>query len=78
MTLILRISQSSSMMAVSGIALPVSHFETAHFYDILGYGSMARTVMTTQNHSIASLAKTYERVAAKEWEKIMSGFEKLG
>ena len=65
-------------MAVSGIALPVSHFETAHFYDILGYGSMARTVMTTQNHSIASLAKTYERVAAKEWEKIMSGFEKLG
>ena len=52
--------------------------DTAHFYDILGYGSMARTVMTTQNHSIASLAKTYERVAAKEWEKIMSGFEKLG
>ena len=52
--------------------------DTAHFYDLLGYGSMARTVMTTQNRNIASLTKTYEKVAAREWEKIMSGFDKLG
>ena len=52
--------------------------DTAHFYDLLGYGSMARTVITAQNHNIASLSKTYEKVAAKEWDKIMAGFEELG
>ena len=52
--------------------------DTAHFYDLLGYGSMPRTVITGQTANIASLAKTYENVAKKEWAKVMNAFDQLG
>ena len=51
--------------------------DTAHFFDIEGYGTLPRTIITNRNSNPASLIKTFERIAAKEWEKIIDGFEKL-
>ena len=52
--------------------------DTAHFFDVEGYGTLPRTIITNKNSNPASLIKTFERIAAKEWEKIVSAFDKLG
>ena len=51
--------------------------DTAHFFDIEGYGTLPRTIITNKNSNPASLIKTFERIAAKEWDKIVSAFAKL-
>ena len=52
--------------------------DTAHFFDVEGYGTLPRTIITNRNSNPTSLIKTFERIAAKEWDKIIDGFEKLG
>jgi hypothetical protein len=52
--------------------------DTAHFYDIEGFGTLPRTVVTNKTTNAASLIKSFERIAAKEWDKIITAFDKLG
>ena len=52
--------------------------DTAHFFDVEGYGTLPRTIITNKNSNPASLIKTFERIAAKEWDKIVDAFDKLG
>ena len=51
--------------------------DTAHFYNIAGYGTIPRDVIVNKTGNIASVLKSYERVAVKEWDKILEGFDKL-
>jgi len=51
--------------------------DTAHFYNIQGYGTIPRDVIVNKTGNIASLLKSYERVAVKQWEKIIDNFDKL-
>ena len=51
--------------------------DTAHFFDIEGYGTLPRTVINNKSTNIASLVKAFERIANKEWEKITTAFDKL-
>ena len=52
--------------------------DTAHFFDVEGYGTLPRNVINTRTTNTASLVKAFERIAAKEWEKIIVAFDKLG
>lgn len=52
--------------------------DTAHFYDVEGYGTLPRNLVANNNINAASMIKQFERVATKEWEKIITSFEKLG
>ena len=52
--------------------------DTAHFFDIEGYGTLPRTIITNKTSNPSSLIKSFERIAAKEWEKILNNFAKLG
>lgn len=54
------------------------HIDTAHFYDVEGYGTLPRNVIAQQSANIASMIKAFERIAAKEWDKIITEFDKLG
>ena len=51
--------------------------DTAHFYNIQGYGTIPRDVIVNKTGNIASVLKSYERIAAKQWEKILESFDKL-
>ena len=51
--------------------------DTAHFYDIEGYGTLPTNVITSGSSNSASIIKAFEKIAKKEWEKILSAFEKL-
>ena len=51
--------------------------DTAHFYDIDGYGTLPKTMISSQTNSLSSLIKGFERVAAKRWTTIVDSFEKL-
>ena len=51
--------------------------DTAHFFDVEGYGTLPRNAIAQQSTNTASLIKAFERIAAKEWEKIIDAFEKL-
>jgi hypothetical protein len=53
------------------------HIDTAHFYNIAGYGTIPRDVIVNKTGNIASVLKSYERIAAKEWEKVLDAFDKL-
>lgn len=52
--------------------------DTAHFFDVEGYGTLPRNVINTKSTNTASMIKAFERIAAKEWEKITTNFDKLG
>ena len=52
--------------------------DTAHFFDVEGYGTLPRNVISQSNTNVASMIKAFERIAAKEWEKIITNFDKLG
>ncbi|MBQ7322901.1 MAG: extracellular solute-binding protein [Clostridia bacterium] len=52
--------------------------DTAHFYNVQGYGTIPRDVIVNKTGNIASTLKSYERVAVKQWEKILDNFDKLG
>jgi hypothetical protein len=52
--------------------------DTAHFFDVEGYGTLPRNVITQKSTNVASMVKAFERIAAKEWDKIIDGFDKLG
>jgi hypothetical protein len=54
------------------------HIDTAHFYDVEGYGTLPRNVISQKSANIASMIKAFERIAAKEWDKIITEFDKLG
>jgi hypothetical protein len=54
------------------------HIDTAHFYDVEGYGTLPRNVIGQKSANIASMIKAFERIAAKEWDKIITEFDKLG
>ena len=51
--------------------------DTAHFYNVQGYGTIPRDVIVNKTGNIASVLKSYERIAAKQWEKIIESFDKL-
>jgi len=46
-----------------------------HFYNITGYGNFGRNLVVEKNANVSSKLKSYEKVAAKEWDKIMAAFE---
>ena len=52
--------------------------DTAHFFDVEGYGTLPRNVISQSNTNVASMIKAFERIAAKEWDKIIASFDKLG
>ena len=52
--------------------------DTAHFFDVEGYGTLPRNAIGQKSTNTASLVKAFERIAAKEWEKIIDAFDKLG
>ena len=49
-----------------------------HFYNITGYGNFGRTLVVEQNANVSSKLKSFEKVAAKEWDKIMASFRSIG
>ena len=51
--------------------------DTAHFFDVEGYGTLPRTVITNKSANVTSVVKAFERIAAKEWDKIITSFDKL-
>ena len=51
--------------------------DTAHFYNIAGYGTIPRDVIVNKTGNIASALKSFERVAVKELDKILTAFDKL-
>lgn len=51
--------------------------DTAHFYDIEGYGTLPTNVINSGSSNATSIIKAFERIANKEWEKILAAFEKL-
>ena len=53
------------------------YIDTAHFYNIAGYGTIPRDVIVNKTGNIASVLKSYERIAVKEWDKILEAFDKL-
>ena len=52
--------------------------DTAHFFDVEGYGTLPRNAIAQKNTNTSSLVKAFERIAAKEWEKIIDSFNKMG
>lgn len=53
------------------------YIDTAHFYNIAGYGTIPRDVIVNKTGNIASVLKSYERIASKEWDKILEDFDKI-
>jgi len=51
--------------------------DTAHFYDIEGYGTLPTNVITSGSSNSASIIKAFEKIGKKEWEKILTAFDKL-
>ena len=51
--------------------------DTAHFYDIEGYGTLPTNVITSGSSNSASIIKAFEKIGKKEWEKIVNAFDKL-
>ena len=51
--------------------------DTAHFYDIEGYGTLPTNVITSGSSNSASIIKAFEKIAKKEWDKIITAFDKL-
>ena len=51
--------------------------DTAHFYDIEGYGTLPTNVITSGSSNSASIIKAFEKIGKKEWEKIINAFDKL-
>ena len=49
-----------------------------HFYNITGYGNFGRNLVVEKNANVSSKLKSYEKVAAKEWDKISQAFAALG
>jgi hypothetical protein len=56
----------------------IKFIDTAHFFDVEGYGTLPRNVITQKSTNVASMVKAFERIAAKVWEKIIAGYDKLG
>jgi hypothetical protein len=48
------------------------------FYNITGYGNFGRSLVVDKNANVSSKLKSYEKVAAKEWQKIMDAFNSIG
>ena len=49
-----------------------------HFYNITGYGNFGRNLVVEKNANVSSKLKSYEKVAAKEWDRIVQSFAALG
>ena len=49
-----------------------------HFYNITGYGNFGRNLVVEKNANVSSKLKSYEKVAAKEWDRIAQSFAALG
>ena len=51
--------------------------DTAHFYDIEGYGTLPTNVINSGSANSASIIKAFEKIAKKEWDKMLAAFDKL-
>ena len=51
--------------------------DTAHFYDIEGYGTLPTNVINSGSSNSASIIKAFEKIAKKEWDKLLTAFDKL-
>lgn len=52
--------------------------DTAHFFDLPGYGSISRTLIASPATNPASSIKAYKNTAEKQWNRIQAEFDKLG
>lgn len=52
-------------------------FDTAHFFDLPGYGSITRNLIATPTINPASSLKAYKTGAERQWTKIQEDFDKL-
>ena len=52
-------------------------FDTAHFFDLAGYGSVTRNLIANPTTNPASSLKAYKTGAERQWTKIQEEFDKL-
>lgn len=69
-----RDAESSEMIQ---IIIRSKSFDPAHWYNIDGYGSFARTLIGNGNNNVASSIKTFAKIADKKLASILAEFEKL-
>lgn len=69
-----RDAESSEMI---NVIIRTKFFDPAHWFNIAGYGTFSRDVIAKQSQNFASMMKTYDKVAQKSLESIVSSFEKL-
>lgn len=69
-----RDAESSEMI---NIIIRTKFFDPAHWFTISGYGTFSRDMISKQSNNVASLIKTYDKVAQKSLEQIVSSFAKL-
>lgn len=51
--------------------------DTAHFFDLPGYGSITRTLIATPTSNVTSLLKVQKTMAEKQWKNIQAEYDKL-
>lgn len=53
-------------------------YDTAHFFDLPGFGSATRNLIANPTTNPASTIKAYKTGAERQWNKIQDEFDKLG
>jgi hypothetical protein len=69
-----RDAESSEMI---GIIIRTKFFDPAHWFTISGYGTFSRDMISKQSNNVASMVKTYDKIAQKSLEQIVNSFAKL-
>ncbi len=69
-----RDEESSEMIE---IIIRNKHIDTAHFYNLTGFGNLAFNTINNKSATAASRIESYIRVANNEWAKIMDQFDKI-
>ena len=69
-----RDEDSSEMI---NIIIRTKVYDTAHFFDLPGYGSITRTLIATPTTNVTSLLKIQQKMAEKQWSNIQAEYDKL-
>jgi hypothetical protein len=69
-----RDEDSSEMI---NIIIRTKVYDTAHFFDLPGYGSITRTLIATPTSNVTSLLKVQKTVAERQWKNIQAEYDKL-
>lgn len=69
-----RDAESSEMIR---IIIRTKSFDPAHWYTVSGYGTLSRNIIASGSNNVASLIKTYDKVARKNLESIIGSYESM-